>query len=142
MLTGSSVNGRPCWIARSPTPFAQAEQTSITRELTKARSRLDGANDDLAAVERGLELASELIADCHRLYLTAPQTMRRQLNKAVFEQLSIEHDDVAGASFRQPFQGLLRPSPTQTQDASHDERLLRRLPDDFPAPNAIEKPIN
>lgn len=90
-----------------PLDLLKREQDRIAREMAAAQNHLQRLNTELGAVERGLDQALALLADCHALYLASAPHIRRQLNQAVFTRIYVEQDDVPTGQLRSPFGELL-----------------------------------
>ena len=102
-----------------PIDVLKREQERLGSQMRACQAILDGANEELGAIEAGLDNVLQLIGDAHRLYTVADRTIRRQLNQAVFHKIYVEADEVSGFSLRSPFQQLL--DPTLERDASEPE---------------------
>lgn len=59
-----------------------------------------------------LDKALDLLANCQRAYLAAPDHLRRQWNQALFERLVVYDDSLADPSF--PLDWVARPSTKST----------------------------
>jgi site-specific DNA recombinase len=92
-----------------PLDLFKAEQERITRELAGAQQIIGRCSMEINAVLRVVEEALLLCGDAHRLYLSAPPDVRRQLNQAVFTRFWITDDRVQGADLTEPFAQLLAP---------------------------------
>uniref|UniRef100_UPI002025176C hypothetical protein n=1 Tax=Frankia sp. CiP1_Cm_nod1 TaxID=2897160 RepID=UPI002025176C len=89
----------------------KSEQERITRELAQAQQVIDRCSTEIEAVMKVVEEALLLCANAHRLYLSAPPDVRRQLNQAVFARLWIMDDQVQCADLTEGFAHLLAPDP-------------------------------
>ncbi|SDI30007.1 hypothetical protein SAMN05421505_1435 [Sinosporangium album] len=87
----------------------KSEQERITRELAGAQQAIGRASTQIEAVVRVVEEALLLCVNAHRLYLSAPPAVRRQLNQAVFARFWIIDDQVHGADLTETFAHLLTP---------------------------------
>lgn len=87
----------------------KSEQERITRELAQAQQIIDQCSTEIEAVMKVVEEALLLCANAHRLYLSAPPDVRRQLNQAVFARFWIMEDQVQGADLTEGFAHLLDP---------------------------------
>ena len=90
-----------------PLDQLKREQKRITEQMAAADRALARLNAELGAVEHGLNQALELVANCHELYLSAPNHVKRQLNQAVFERIIVEDDGVPTARLTPAFGELL-----------------------------------
>ncbi len=96
--------------------------------MATAQEALSRLNTELGAVERGLDQALALVADCHQLYLSAPPHVRRQLNQAVFEQIFVEDGEVPTGKLASPFGELLTlVEQTEPQEWGSEDQLKRYL---------------
>jgi site-specific DNA recombinase len=109
-----------------PVEVLRREQQRIGDAMIATRVALDRAAEDLSGIEGGLEQLISLVADCGRLYLTAPMTIRRQLNQAVFEKIFVDADRVGSVYLRQPFEGLIGPTFERAVDSELRNRHYRR----------------
>ena len=120
-----------------PLDLLKSEQARIARETQAAQAALGRLNGELGAVEKGLDTALALVADCHRLYVAAPPHIRRQLNQAVFERIFVEDEEIQGARLITPFGELLELA--EQADAREEEwgseRQLRRYLRTSPLPH-------
>lgn len=111
-----------------PLDLLKREQARIAKEMAAAHSTLGRLNTELGAVERGLDQALALVADCHQLYLAAPPHIRRQLNQAVFERIFVEDGDVPTGQLASPFGELLELAErTEAKEWGSEEQLKRYL---------------
>ncbi len=111
-----------------PLDLLKREQARIGREMATAQEALSRLNTELGAVERGLDQALALVADCHQLYLSAPPHVRRQLNQAVFEQIFVEDGEVPTGKLASPFGELLAlVEQTEPQEWGSEDQLKRYL---------------
>ena len=70
------------------------EQGRINRDTEQAESLLAGATRQFEDIEGLVQLALDLLKDCDRFYRLAPDSLRRRMNQALFEQVYV---DVEGA---------------------------------------------
>ncbi|MFD7445716.1 recombinase zinc beta ribbon domain-containing protein [Streptomyces sp. NPDC059909] len=99
----------------------KSEQERITRELAQAQQIIDQCSTEIEAVMKVVEEALLLCANAHRLYLSAPPDVRRQLNQAVFARLWIMDDQVQGADLTEGFAHLLAPDLARLTEAKDGE---------------------
>lgn len=92
-----------------PLDLFKTEQKRITDELTNARKIIERCQVEADAVMRMVDEVLLLCADAHRLYLSAPGNIRRQLNQAVFTRFWIIDEEIGGADLTEPFVQLLVP---------------------------------
>ncbi len=92
-----------------PLDVLKSEQERITRELAGAQQAIDRCSTQIEAVVQVVEEALLLCVNAHRLYLSAPPAVRRQLNQAVFTRFWIIDDQVHGADLTETFAHLLTP---------------------------------
>ena len=92
-----------------PLELFKAEQERITRELAGAQQIIERCSTEIEAVVRVVEEALLLCANAHRLYVSAPPEVRRQLNQAVFARFWIIDDRAQGADLTDAFAQLLIP---------------------------------
>jgi hypothetical protein len=99
----------------------------LTRELAEADTEIAAAKASTADVEATLNRALTAARHCERAYLTAPNTIRRQINQGFFVKLFIDEDGgVAQVELTEPFAALLdggtstgTTRTTDTDTASH-----------------------
>jgi DNA invertase Pin-like site-specific DNA recombinase len=91
------------------------EQGRINRDTEQAEGLIAGATRQFEDIESLVQLALDLLKDCDRFYRLAPDTLRRRMNQALFERVSI---DVAGvvqeAVLMEPFKTI-----TMVRDQKH-----------------------
>jgi site-specific DNA recombinase len=87
----------------------KSEQERIARELAGAEQLIQTYSLRIETVLAAVEEALLLCSDAHRLYLSAPPDVRRQLNQAVFERFWIIDDKVHSADLTETFGQLLAP---------------------------------
>ncbi len=92
-----------------PLDVLKSEQERIARELAGAQQAIDRCSMQIEAVVQVVEEALLLCVNAHRLYLSAPPAVRRQLNQAVFTRFWIIDDQVHGADLTETFAHLLTP---------------------------------
>ena len=114
-----------------PLDLLKREQKRIAGEMAAADRGLARLNAELGAVEQGLNQALELVANCHELYLSAPNHVKRQLNQAVFERIIVEDDGVPTARLTPAFGELLTLVEKTTSEARGREgqHLFRSQPE-------------
>jgi hypothetical protein len=83
------------------------EQTRITAEESQAQRILDSCTLRFDEIERNLDQALTLVADCLRAYEQAPAELRRIYNQAFFERIWIGEEGVEGVDLNLPFAHLL-----------------------------------
>lgn len=99
----------------------KSEQERITRELAQAQQIIDQCSTEIEAVMKVVEEALLLCVNAHRLYLSAPPDVRRQLNQAVFARFWIIDDQVQGADLTQGLAHLLAPDLARLSEAKNGE---------------------
>jgi DNA invertase Pin-like site-specific DNA recombinase len=89
-----------------PVTDLKQRQEALAAEQRDAERLIElaGVNHDL--VEERLETALELLEHCDRLYVGAPDNVRRSFNQAFFEALYIDENGVQRAEMRPPFAQL------------------------------------
>ncbi len=92
-----------------PLDLFKQEQERITKELAGAKQAIIRCQVEIDTIMQAVEEALLLCADAHRLYLSAPPEVRRQLNQAVFARFWIIEDQVRGADLTTTFAQLLDP---------------------------------
>jgi site-specific DNA recombinase len=87
----------------------RSEQQRITREEEAAKKIIRRCQMEYGELLTCAEDALTLCADAHRLYLEAPPAIRRMLNQAAFESLTVYTEDGlhTTATLTQPFAVLL-----------------------------------
>ncbi|MFE5191817.1 recombinase family protein [Streptomyces sp. NPDC056628] len=107
-----------------PLDLLKSEQERITRELAAAQEIIDRYSTEMDSVLSVVEGALLLCSNAYRLYFSAPPTVRRQLNQAVFARFLILDDQVQGADLTSGFAQLLASDLTAPpQNGPHgDER--------------------
>jgi site-specific DNA recombinase len=92
-----------------PLDLLKQEQTRISSRLIVLRQRLDGAETEHARVQANLQTCLAYLQDCHAAYLSAPPTVRRQLNQAFFHKVYVDEDGTVRFDIADPFALLLDP---------------------------------
>ena len=114
-----------------PLDLLKSEQERIARELAGVQQAIDRCSVEIEAVLTVVEEALLLCANAHRLYLSAPPSVRRQLNQAVFVRFWIIDDQVHGADLTETFAHLLAP------DSDRRENKIAAIPETGPEPGTI-----
>jgi hypothetical protein len=88
-----------------------SEMKRLTRALAEAGGEIKAAKTTNADIETTLDNALKAASHCERAYLTAPDTIRRQINQGFFERLYIGEDgSVVRAELTEPFAAMLADS--------------------------------
>ncbi|GAA4550038.1 recombinase family protein [Amycolatopsis samaneae] len=91
-----------------PKDLLASEMKRLTRELASADAEMAAAKATNADVEAVLAGALEAASHCEQAYLTAPDTIRRQINQGFFTKLFIGEDgNVESAELTEPFAAIL-----------------------------------
>ena len=69
-----------------PLELLKEEQERLGRELAGIQRQLDAYQADAKLVRAHVEQALDLLEDCYRLYMAAPDHLRKQLNQVFFER--------------------------------------------------------
>ena len=72
-----------------PLDLLKKEQEQLTSSILAIQRELDGYSADAALVEQHLTQALDLLEDCHRLYLAAPDRLKKLLNQVFFERILV-----------------------------------------------------
>ena len=72
-----------------PLDLLKKEQDQLTSSILAIQRELDGYTADAALVEQHLTQALDLLEDCHRLYLAAPDRLKKLLNQVFFERILV-----------------------------------------------------
>ena len=72
-----------------PLDLLKKEQDQLTSGILAIQRELDGYTADAALVEQHLTQALDLLEDCHRLYLAAPDRLKKLLNQVFFERILV-----------------------------------------------------
>ena len=72
-----------------PLDLLKKEQDQLTRSILAIQRELDGYTADAALVEQHLTQALDLLEDCQRLYLAAPDRLKKLLNQVFFERILV-----------------------------------------------------
>ncbi|WP_369812894.1 recombinase family protein [Frankia sp. R43] len=87
--------------------FLKEEQTRIDRALSRARETLALCEGEWRDLDRVLDQILALCEDSYTLYRTAPATVKRQLNQAVFHRFWIFDRSIGTADLQPPLAQLL-----------------------------------
>ena len=72
-----------------PLDLLKKEQDQLTSGILAIQRELDGYTADAALVDQHLTQALDLLEDCHRLYLAAPDRLKKLLNQVFFERILV-----------------------------------------------------
>ena len=72
-----------------PLDLLKKEQDQLTSGILAIQRELDGYTADDALVEQHLTQALDLLEDCQRLYLAAPDRLKKLLNQVFFERILV-----------------------------------------------------
>ena len=72
-----------------PLELLKEEQERLGRELAGIQRQLDAYQADAKLVRAHVEQALDLLEDCYRLYMAAPDHLRKQLNQMFFERVLV-----------------------------------------------------
>ena len=72
-----------------PLELLKEEQDRLGRELAGIQRQLDAYQADAKLVRAHVEQALDLLEDCYRLYMAAPDHLRKQLNQVLFERVLV-----------------------------------------------------
>jgi site-specific DNA recombinase len=130
-----------------PLDNLKSEQERISRELAVAQQIIERCSTEIDAVMTVVEEALLLCINAHRLYLSAPPHVRRQLNQAVFVCFWIIDDQVQGADLTDTFARLLSPGPPALtaeaeSDATSGNRPHADMADGHPAGTNTTNPAS
>ncbi|MCP4307897.1 MAG: hypothetical protein GY788_24110 [bacterium] len=90
-----------------PVDLLKEEQARITGEEIQAQRILDSCTLRFDEIERNLDQALTLVADCLEAYGQASNELRRIYNQAFFERIWIGEEGVEGVDLKLPFAHLL-----------------------------------
>ncbi|WP_314453050.1 hypothetical protein [uncultured Actinomyces sp.] len=65
------------------------EQDRLGRELAEIQRQFDAYQADAKLLRAHVEQALDLLEDCYRLYMAAPDHLRKQLNQVFFERVLV-----------------------------------------------------
>ena len=82
-------------------------RSRITTEEAQAQRILDSCTLRFDEIERNLDHALNLAADCLEAYSRATDDIRRAFNRSFFEKIWVGEDGVEGVDLRLPFAHLL-----------------------------------
>ena len=72
-----------------PLELLKEEQDRLGRELAGIQRQLDAYQADAKLLRAHVEQALDLLEDCYRLYMAAPDHLRKQLNQVFFERMLV-----------------------------------------------------
>ena len=90
-----------------PLDLLKREQDRVSREMAEAGAALDAATMQSELIGANLDVALDMIRDCHAAYVAAAPATRRQFNQAFFEYLEVDVDEVTGQKLAGAFEELL-----------------------------------
>jgi site-specific DNA recombinase len=89
--------------------LVKKEQSRIRAGLEHIQQRLDATDFKHEHIDRCLKDALRLVTDVQATYIAAPDTLRRQLNQALFTRIKIDDQGEVTAELAEPFNILLSP---------------------------------
>jgi hypothetical protein len=96
-----------------PQDLLASEMKRLTRALAEADGEIKAAQATTADVEATLDRALAAASHCETAYLSAPNSIRRQINQGFFEKLYIgQYGTVERADLTEPFAALLEAGET------------------------------
>ncbi|MEV5719390.1 recombinase family protein [Amycolatopsis mediterranei] len=102
-----------------PQDLLGSEMQRLTRELAEAETEIKTAKVATSEVENTLNRALVAASRCEQAYLTAPDHVKRQINRGFFEKLFIDEDgSVWQAAMTEPFASLIPTQATGTKRES------------------------
>ncbi len=102
-----------------PQDVLGSEMKRLTQELAEAETEIKTAKVATTEVEDILRRAIIAASHCEQAYLTAPDHVKRQINRGFFEKLYIGEDgSVERATLTEPFAALVTNQKTGTQRES------------------------
>lgn len=109
-----------------PLELLKQEQERISKQLALIEREIATLSADKEKVENHLSEALNLLEDCYRLYVSAPDALKKLLNNVFFDHIAVNpHDDEApepvrtiAATPRPPFNRLLS---NPLKEAAHAE---------------------
>ena len=144
-----------------PLELLKEEQDRLGRELAGIQRQLDAYQADAKLVRAHVEQALDLLEDCYRLYMAAPDHLRKQLNQVFFERVLVNPavdedgrvvlpgeggDDGAGGELRDADDGVRDAGDEAGGQRGRDEQELgeREVDDagDEPTRRADETPCS
>ena len=107
-----------------PLDLLKREQDRLTREIADAEETLNVSVLSLDKTEAAVSMAVDLAANCHRLYLDAPDSIRQLLNQAFFTHIYVDPDGTVRRSERTKPLGyfLKRDTPSVSADEAGAEQ--------------------
>ena len=72
-----------------PLELLKEEQERLGRELAGIQRQLDAYQADAKLARAHVEQALDLLEDCYRLYMAAPDHLKKQLNRVFFERVLV-----------------------------------------------------
>lgn len=97
-----------------------AEQSGITLQLSSISERLSNMDVKFTDLERNLESAMKLIANCYEAYRRAPDDVRRRFNQAFFVRILVDEDGDIRTEMAEPFDMVLDTS-VRPPSSGHEE---------------------
>ena len=91
-----------------PLDLLKSEQNRIRAALAHVQERLDATDYQHDLLEANLKAALELVTDVQSAYAAAPNSVRRQLNQALFTRIYVYDGDLT-SELAEPFNTLLSP---------------------------------
>ena len=117
-----------------PLDLLKSEQDRISGELGTIHRRLDVLQADASQARATLSQALDLLQDCHRMYLSAPDHLKKLLNQVFFERVLVNPTTDADGRLKIPAHALTtlpdedtanHTGHTDHSDHTHDQHALR-----------------
>ncbi|MBD0324220.1 MAG: recombinase family protein, partial [Aldersonia sp.] len=95
-----------CYNDAIPLDLLKAEQDRISRESHRTQQRLDSLDTDINQWHQLFTLAARLAGNCHAAYRAASDTTKRQLNHALFANITVRDGHIDDWQLHAPFDTL------------------------------------
>jgi site-specific DNA recombinase len=96
-----------------PLDLLKSEQSRIRTALAQIDQRLAATDHQHELTDANLKNALALATNAQAAYITAPDSVRRQLNQVLFTQIYVDEDGDVSSDLAEPFNVLLSPEVRQ-----------------------------
>jgi site-specific DNA recombinase len=96
-----------------PLDLLRSEQQRIRDALVHIDQRLAATDYQHALLDANLNAALKIVTNLQATYITAPESVRRQLNQALFKRIEVDDKGDVTAELAEPFYTLLSPPARQ-----------------------------
>ena len=119
-----------------PLDLFRQEQTRLTTEIHHTEARLEAAEISYGTITNTLDICLRFAASCDQTYHGAPESLRRQLNQAVFKRFFVDEEGIVTADLAEPFDRLLGPDLLEEKEPTEKAKVIELSVIDLDEPKA------